>query len=121
MTPGSSRRWRSEGRPAVPDADVLAAAAQLAKPRAIEHLAPGSWLLVDYADEQGNPTVECWTQVRLTQALTGEQTGTQYVRIEGVDTDGDFFELGPVKRGSGIPKTLRAAEARKIGLEVPHA
>lgn len=101
----------------MPDAKVLAAADELAKPRAIEHVAPGSWWLADYDDENGRPA-QIWAQVRVARALTNRETGAKYVHLTGIDTDGDLVELFQM-RGFGVPKTLRAADARKAGLEVP--
>lgn len=88
---------------------------ELARPRAIEHMSPGSWWLHDYTDGDGKPA-QVWVQVVTRLSLTSHLSGTRAEKLEGMDTDGDWCVLAQL-RGFGIPKTLRAAEGRRCGLE----
>jgi hypothetical protein len=96
----------------------LARIDELAQPRAIEHLAPGSWWEVDYQDQKDGPLKTIWARVQRVAHYTHRVNGSKFVQVIGIDTEGDLCELMNV-RGTGIPRTLKKAEASKVGLLVP--
>jgi hypothetical protein len=89
---------------------------RMSRPRAIEHLAPGSWWQVDIVDENGASQV--WAQAKLIYNLIDQVDGSRLVKVIGIGVDDVRYVLLNL-RGFGVPRTLKAAEARRCGLAVP--